>query len=989
MSRKDLNDSDKSDIDQIKRDLTDSCEYDDQLDLPHLIEFFNKRSCVSEPTTPSKGLKSRPPVVRNTSLIGLDKIVGIKTKMSDMESELAPLRRRRGGFKGQVTQIVNNVKQLHDAKTLTLSMLSKQEKVLNERINKIFEVEEEISEIYDSYEVLISDEGRLTDSKATLKFITDSQDTFARIEDKLNEIKLKGKVSGADVNTFSKEELVQLLSKQNANPTTVVLSCQDFYGNEEDKLNFGQWLPQLMSVVNANPGWDDAGKLTYLKDKVKGAAKVVIRPITHEHGGFDQAIEALKHQYLNTAANKDALLAKIYNNKPAFCHDYIKTENFISETKANLLDLKNHYACDLLTAGTGGFDFISHMTFSKLPNEVQNALINKLNTPFPNFTQIYDNYMEVINTIRRNKKKKAELKEKFVKYKTNISQGKSVVQTDNFAATATNVFKADNDTRRFHCRFCSADGHANSYCKVYASYKDRRSRCEELGLCSLCTLPNHSTDKCLGKSNKLKYPCKLCKSNKHCTAMCEKAYAAKQEQTNVCLSTDMENVSNYLMPIFRVQMKGHNGKLIKFNCLLDTASSRSYISTTISEQMGLVPQNVKNVIYNVKTFLGSGMKELQEASITAYLPSGRYMLRSILIDKDLNVALNVRGLNESILNIKDKDYNLAANYDEPILGLIGTDLIQFMKELKIVDCMHGSAFSIATGVIPFGDTHHFLYPGQVPIGKIKPAAQVATLNFKTIINEISVPSEKSINFCLQPNQSYGDYAAPFFEQATVERNIDNSNVVANLESMFSCESIGIVDENSPSNYDQEMIKKFEEGIEIKDNKIFVELMWNEKIKDVPSNHNVALKICQLVSDKLERKGALEEYNQIFLDQLTEGVIESFECSPDQFSKYIWLPHHPVYKEDQNSTFKTRPVFNASVKPDRTKPSLNEAAYVGVNMVQDLANLLMHFRTNKYTLLGDLRRAFLSIKLKLLKDKNRFCFFLRQGDQLKCYRYNII
>ena len=69
-------------------------------------------------------------------------------------------------------------------------------------------------------------------------------------------------------------------------------------------------------------------------------------------------------------------------------------------------------------------------------------------------------------------------------------------------------------------------------------------------------------------------------------------------------------------------MKGHNGKIINFNCLFDTASSRSYISNSISDQMGLHNELVKDVEYSVSTFLGKGAKTLKEAMLTVYLPSG-------------------------------------------------------------------------------------------------------------------------------------------------------------------------------------------------------------------------------------------------------------------------------------------------------------------------------------------------------------------------------
>ena len=40
-------------------------------------------------------------------------------------------------------------------------------------------------------------------------------------------------------------------------------------------------------------------------------------------------------------------------------------------------------------------------------------------------------------------------------------------------------------------------------------------------------------------------------------------------------------------------------------------------------------------------------------------------------------------------------------------------------------------------------------------------------------------------------------------------------------------------------------------------------------------------------------------------------------------------------------------------------------------------------------LGDLKRAFLQIQLESLYDCNKFCFFLRRGNRLACYRYKTL
>ena len=101
----------------------------------------------------------------------------------------------------------------------------------------------------------------------------------------------------------------------------------------------------------------------------------------------------------------------MFHAKPAFCPEYSKTENFIGDMKAILLDLKAHYGADLLTPNTGGYEFVSHLIFHKLSGEIQNSFINKLHKNYPTFDDIYDNHLEVIANLNRTRKKKVENKD--------------------------------------------------------------------------------------------------------------------------------------------------------------------------------------------------------------------------------------------------------------------------------------------------------------------------------------------------------------------------------------------------------------------------------------------------------------------------------------------------------------------------------------------------------------------------------------------------
>ena len=95
------------------------------------------------------------------------------------------------------------------------------------------------------------------------------------------------------------------------------------------------------------------------------------------------------------------------------------------------------------------------------------------------------------------------------------------------------------------------------------------------------------------------------------------------------------------------------------------------------------------------------------------------------------------------------------------------------------------------------------------------------------------------------------------------------------------------------------------------------------------------------------------------------------------------------KMEEQVTTKIRPVFNCSLKTNKELPSLNEAADPGVDLMNNILQLLFYFRTNKLVMLSDVKQAFLMIKLKKEEDQNRFCFFWKRGNKLVTYRFKTI
>ena len=426
----------------------------------------------------------------------------------------------------------------------------------------------------------------------------------------------------------------------------------------------------------------------------------------------------------------------------------------------------------------------------------------------------------------------------------------------------------------FHCRFCQLDGHSSLYCPQYTTHKDRVDRCNQLKICRHCTSVNHPIGSCPGLNNELRKNCKFCNSKTHVGCLCPQgrfisfAKTARRLQNNVCLNTNVGDKSNYLLPVLSLKMRVHGGPMVRFNVLFDTASSRSYIDPIIAKRLGLKLDSVSDGEYEVNTFLGSGLKTLGEATLEVILPSQRHLVLPLLIDRDFKVAIEVNGLKDCVQNLKNLRFPLAAEYGEScesivVNGLIGSDIIQYIK-FETSKCMHGSALRFDSGFVPFGNSEHFLYPHQV--NKTKNCR--LENNFKTIVSEVKCSIEL-VNTCLEPKATYEDNLTPLFDESSVERRIDK---------MLTCDSMGLGDAlGDLSDYDRGKIAQFEAGITIKD-QVFVKLVWNDNVNDVPSNFGIALKVLERVTDKLLLNNQLNQYNTVFLDQLKENVIEEFFLS---------------------------------------------------------------------------------------------------------------
>ena len=127
--------------------------------------------------------------------------------------------------------------------------------------------------------------------------------------------------------------------------------------------------------------------------------------------------------------------------------------------------------------------------------------------------------------------------------------------------------------------------------------------------------------------------------------------------------------------------------------------------------------------------------------------------------------------------------------------------------------------------------------------------------------------------------------------------LSDSEVDNRLENLFSFESMGIKTNNQELiSFDNQQISKFEEGIQLIDGHYYVHLPWySDRIENVPSNHFIALKVLDRTVEFFNKKGLIKKYEEIFDNQLKDGIIEEIKVHPSNYNNYTWIPHRPVIR----------------------------------------------------------------------------------------------
>ena len=473
----------------------------------------------------------------------------------------------------------------------------------------------------------------------------------------------------------------------------------------------------------------------------------------------------------------------------------------------------------------------------------------------------------------------------------------------------TRNYSNDISNTKFKCCICKTNSHSIYKCEtlISASPEKRLELVQSNKLCKIC-LGSHNNP-CLSK-----YMCKLC-NQKHSVLLHNSLVPRSNDNTissgcNAICNTDC------ILPIISIPIIC-GGKMKYWGALLDSGSQRSFIKP---EAVSSIDHVVGDTVpLQINGFGGYSEETCQNIEIT--IPW-----------KDTSLPINLIASN-SFMDITVNDVSRF----HPLL-----------KSNGLTPCHSPKSVNIIIG----SDNFYTFVTGNT----IKLTNQAFAI--ETIFGWVLHGHINNIN-C---NTYINNVNSELNEESPVD-----------VEKFWDNELAGILPiQNEVEINENQVLKNFQSSIiQSSDGRYYVNFPWKDTCTVTSSyfeesNCRLNHTLRRLLKDQL-----LPEYDAIFKEYLSLGIIE--KCSNNATEICRYLPHHPVIKREREST-KVRIVFDGSAK-SKNEYSLNDCLHEGPNMFPNIVGVMIRFRLYKYALTGDIEKAFLQVGLQNSdRDLVRFLWF---------------
>ena len=162
------------------------------------------------------------------------------------------------------------------------------------------------------------------------------------------------------------------------------------------------------------------------------------------------------------------------------------------------------------------------------------------------------------------------------------------------------------------------------------------------------------------------------------------------------------------------------------------------------------------------------------------------------------------------------------------------------------------------------------------------------------------------------------------------------------------------------------------------------LPWKGNHPSLPTHEAGSLKRLNSLTRKLKQNDLYEPYAEIIETQKQEGIVE--DASSPSVGTEFYIPHKPVVRETAEST-KLRIVYDASARAYPQAPSLNDCLNAGPPLQNRLWDVLVRMRFHPVALTGDLKQAFLQVRIKRAeRDALRFHWKANEDEEVETLRF---
>ena len=442
--------------------------------------------------------------------------------------------------------------------------------------------------------------------------------------------------------------------------------------------------------------------------------------------------------------------------------------------------------------------------------------------------------------------------------------------------------------------------------------------------CVYCESSNHKSVNCdkvttvpeRKKQLSLKQLCFNCTGANHkatecrCTSTCKHCH--RKHHTSICEKTT-ERPDHMLVatgkgsvtyPVVVVDVGG-----IQCRALLDTGAGSSYASAALLDRLGKRP--VRKEFRRIEMMMQTTNKEIEVHEVIIGNLSGDFHLKTEVTKVNRGVLLNLE-------NPRYQD--MVARYSH-LKGVVMDD-----ADKKIDLPVH-----LILGTSEYAQIKTETRP---KVGR--PGEPIAELT--------------RLGWTIMSPGSEADLTNMFLTQTSA----------ADYEDLCRLDVLGL--EDYPVGDQECVYQEFKEQL-VRNPEGWYEtgLLWKGNHPPLPSNKCGSLKRLDSLVKKLEKQpNMLRNYDAIIQDQMSQGIVERVQEEPE--GKEFYIPHKAVVKETAEST-KIRIVYDASARANGKAPSLNDCLETGPPLQNKLLSVLTRNRFHPVALAGDLKQAFLQVRIR--------------------------